>query len=76
MHRLALAISGILLLGAAGAFFLYVSALSIIAVLLILASMMLMFLLGLQAATQMIPAAALSPGNMLRRLRALGSRTP
>jgi hypothetical protein len=59
MQRLTLAFSGLLLLGSVGAFFLYVSILSIAAVMVLLVSMMLMFLLGVQAATHPIPVTAI-----------------
>ncbi len=73
MQRLTLAFSGLLLLGSAGAFLLYVSVLSILAVVVILVSMILMFLLGVQAASQPIPVAVLSSGRKLHLIRALGA---
>jgi hypothetical protein len=50
MQSFILVLSGILLLGSTGAFFLYVSILSIMAVVVILMALMLTFLLGVQAA--------------------------
>jgi hypothetical protein len=52
VQRSLLALSGILVLGTTGAFFLYVSVLSIMAVGVILMALMLMFILGVQAASQ------------------------
>jgi hypothetical protein len=52
MQRSLLALSGILLLGTTGAFFLYVSILSILAVVVVLMALILMFFLGVQAASQ------------------------
>jgi hypothetical protein len=53
-----LAFPGALLLGSIAAFFLYVPALTILSVTAILIAMMLMFLLGIQAARQPLPAVA------------------
>ena len=69
MRRLTLAFSGLLLLGSVAAFFLYVSILSIAAVVVLLASMMLMFLLGVQAATHPVPVTAIFSRRKLRLIR-------
>jgi hypothetical protein len=70
MQRSILAFFGILLLGSTGAFFLYVSILSIMAVVMILTALMLMFLLGFQAARPPIPVPAIPSGRKLRLVRA------
>jgi len=59
MQSFIVVLSGILLLGSTGAFFMYVSALSIMAVAVILMALTLMFLLGIRAARQPIPALTL-----------------
>jgi hypothetical protein len=73
MQSLMLALSGILLLGSTGAFFLYVSILSIMAVAVILMALMLMFLLGVQAARQGISIPAIAWGRKLGLVQALGA---
>jgi hypothetical protein len=59
MQRLIMGFSGILLLGTTPAFFLYVSILSMMAVVVTLMALMFMFLLGVQAARQPIPVSAI-----------------
>jgi hypothetical protein len=76
MQSFILVFSGILLLGSTGAFFLYVSILSIMAVVVILMALVLMFLLGVQAARQRIPVPDLPWGRKLRLVEALGHRRP
>jgi hypothetical protein len=71
MQSFIVAFSGILLLGSTGAFFLYVSVLSIMAVVVILMALLLMFLLGVQAARQRIPVPAFPWGRKLRLVQAL-----
>jgi len=73
MQSLILAFPGILLLGSTGAFFLYVSILSIMAVVVIRMALMLMFLLGVQAARQGIPVPAIPWRRKLRLAQALGA---
>jgi uncharacterized membrane protein len=72
MQRSILALCGILLLGSTGAFFLYVSILSIMAVVVLLMALILMFFLGVQAARQAdsFPAIvrAMEPGTSSHRL--------
>ena len=72
MQRSILAFSGILLLGSTGAFFMYVSVLSIMAVVVILMALMLTFLLGVQITKQRMPVPALPWGRTLRPVEALG----
>jgi hypothetical protein len=70
MQRSILAFSGLLLLGTTGAFFLYVSVLSIMTVVVMLMALMFMFLLGVQAARQPVPVAIIPLGGKLRLVRA------
>jgi hypothetical protein len=67
VQRSLLALSGILVLGTTGAFFLYVSILSIMAVGVILMALMLMFILGVQAASQADSTPAIVQARPLRR---------
>jgi hypothetical protein len=69
MQRLVVACSGILLLGATGAFFMYVSILSIAAVVVILMGLVFMFLLGVQAGRQPIPVPAVPSRSKLNLVR-------
>lgn len=59
MQRLIMGFSGILLIGTTGAFFLNVSMLSMMSVVVILMALMFMFLLGVQTARQPIPVPAI-----------------
>jgi len=74
MQRSILALSGILLLVTAGAFFSYVSILSIMAVAVLLMAMMLMFFLGIQTAKQEILVPATPAGRKLHLVRVPGHR--
>ena len=67
MQSVILVLSGVLLLGSTGAFFMYVSVLSIMAVVVILMALTLMFLLGLRAARQGIPITALTSASTVGR---------
>jgi len=69
MQRSILAVCGILLLVSTGAFFLYVSILSIMAVVVLLVALMLMFFLGIQAARQEFPLLAIPSRRKLRLAR-------
>ena len=55
IERALLAFCGVLLLGSTGAFLLYVSAVSILTMIVSLLGLMLMFLLGVQTARQPAP---------------------
>ncbi len=69
MQRSILAVCGVLLLVSTGAFFLYVSILSIMAVVVLLMALMLMFFLGIQAARQEFPLLAIPSRRKLRLVR-------
>ena len=69
MQRSFLAVCGIMLLVSTGAFFLYVSILSIMAVVVLLMALMLMFFLGIQAAGREIPLLAIPSRRKLRLVR-------
>ncbi len=72
MQRSILAACGILLLVSTGAFFLYVSILSIMAVVVLLMALMLTFFLGIQAARREIPVLAIPSRRKLRLVRGRG----
>ena len=72
MQSFILVFSGILLLGSTGAFFMYVSVLSIMAVGVILVALMLMFLLGVQVTRQGISIPVLPRASTLRLVEAPG----